>query len=88
MIVEAAQPPARSTLDRLLLRLAALDEPPEHRQEAERIMRQLGEWPPQLSQAERLLARQVRDYAYQPDLARVFQTLVKAVKDQMGGRDD
>lgn len=83
------QPPSspRSPLDWLLQKLAALDEPLGPRNEAEEMLRKLPDWPPQLSEAERRVSRLVRDYAYRPELARVFLTLVKAVQQEMTRRE-
>jgi CHAT domain len=86
--VSAAQAPPRSTLDWLLQQLTAMDEPPAPRNEAAQILQELGDWPPLLSEVERRLARQVRDYAYRPDLAGVFSALVKVVQQEMSQRDD
>jgi hypothetical protein len=85
--VSTTQAPPRSTLDWLLLQLGTVNEPAGPRGEVERIVRSLGDWPPQLSEVERRLARQAREYAYRPDLARVFLALVKAVHNQMDERD-
>ena len=87
--VSAAKPPPSSMLDWLLDQLDELkEEPADKRAEAAQIMRAAGDWPPRLSDAERLLTRQVRDYSYRRDLTNVFSGLVKVVRNQMGGRDD
>ena len=87
--VSAAKPPPSSMLDWLLDRLDELkEEPADKRAEAARIMRAAGDWPPGLSDAERLLTRQVREYSYRRDLTNVFSGLVKVVRNQMSGRDD
>jgi hypothetical protein len=82
--VSTVQPPPRSTLDWLVQQLADIDTTAELRLEAEKILRDAGNWPPQLSRAEPRLTRQVRDYAYRPDLAQVFTELVRVTKKQMG----
>jgi hypothetical protein len=81
--VSTVQPPPRSTLDWLVQQLADLKAPVELRREAEQILLDSGEWPRQLSKAEPRLARQVRDYAYRPDLAQVFTALVRVTREQM-----
>jgi len=86
--VSATKRPPSSTLDWMLQQLAELDEPATLRQEAEHILRRPADWPERLSEVERRLSRQVRDYAYRPDLARTFSSLVKAVQDLMGEHDD
>ena len=85
--VSTAQAPPRSTLDWLLQLLGGLSVPPDSRAEAERIIRDLSPWPPQLSELERRLSRQARGYAYRADLAKVFLALMKAIKEDVEGRD-
>jgi CHAT domain len=86
--VSAANAPPRSSLDWLLEQLAGTDAPLELRDEAARILRELSDWPPQLSEVERRVARQAREYAYRRDLAGVFFALGKAIQQQMSRRDD
>lgn len=85
--VSTTQAPPRSTLDWLLQELATVDEPTASRSEVEVILRGLSPWSPQLSEVERRVSRQAREYAYRADLARVFLALVKAIQDEMEGRD-
>jgi CHAT domain len=85
--VSATQAPPRSSLEFLLQQLDGIQAPPDLRGEAEKILREIGDWPPQLTEVERLVARQARDYAYRRDLAQVFIGLGKAIQ-QMSRRDD
>lgn len=86
--VSATQAPPRSSLEFLLQQLDTIQAPPELRAEVEKLLRELGDWPPQLPEVERLVARQARDYAYRRDLVQVFLALGKAIQQQMSRRDD
>jgi hypothetical protein len=82
-------PPAitRLTLELLLQKLNALGEPPGPRDAVEAILRDPPEWPPQLSKVKRRVSGLVRDYAYQPEIARILAALVNAVQEEMSRRD-
>lgn len=79
--------PARSTLDLLLQKLDDLSEPQGLRDAVEAILRESTDWPPQLSKVKRRVSGLVRDYTYQPELARIFSELVKAIQTEMSRRD-
>ena len=85
--ITTAPPPHRFTLEWLVQQLANIDAPAEVRAEVEQILRDVGDWPPQLAQAVRVLTRQVREYAYRPDLAQVFSALVRVTREQMDRPD-
>lgn len=77
----------QSTLDLLLQKLGALNEPPGPRDEAAAILRKPPDWPPQLSGVKRRVSRLIRDYAYRPELGRIFTALGKAIEEEMKRRD-
>lgn len=85
--VSTTQAPPRSTLEWLLQQLDGIGEPAPSRGDVAKILRQLDPWPPQLTDVERRLSRQAREYAYRADLARVFLALVRVVQAQLEVRD-